>query len=429
MPSEIDNYELSNKAPENIKDLLNQIEFLFAKYLKDKEKNNSLISELVKEKWWLLVILKEVYWDKFDWESEEKFNIEKLSSFLDKISEIWEEIYRSNPELEIIIDTVWWDSPIWLAWKQFFENPNIVTNDISLMEWFFRYHLKKQWILETEETKERLKEVMFNGNFFYFIKEILWIVVSITWISESKENWNNLIQLLLLISSKVQNYSRNKLESFMDSVNNTFKNKGNIDELEVFINLLLEQIKVSFPDIYWKEHTLYKVEVILLWEFDENSKDSYYVNLLPTDNFYFRKDEENIQIESDNFPIEWKIIDSYQGRLDGMKNVNIFNTEWKKVFWWDVSEEDIKNLVWTYYILGESEWWRDVPKFAQWNIEWIRPAKDEIWEERRKNIPILEGITIPNDVPYINPDYIRVNARWKIQNWKYIKNSTQISLK
>jgi hypothetical protein len=267
---------------------------------------------------------------------------------------------------------------------------------------------------------------LFYDNSRFFIENILSYIPFSIWVHKIENKWKKLTQLLLLLRSNVTRYSPEKLNSFIEWFSKYKIEDNSLESMIKFIDFVLDLIKLHFPELASKEYTKFRVETVLLWEYKENSEDSFYLWLLPLDNFYFRKNEEIPPNENDKFPILWNLIHHYDNRLKWMKNINIFDIYWNKVFWWDIWENDITNLVWTYYILTENDWWRNVPKFAMWNVKSLRPAKDPIWEVTRKIRPLPEGISIPNDIIYINPDYVRIKARWKIQWWKYIINNNKI---
>ncbi len=413
----LENYSLSTNAPKNIKEFMVGLDFMFLSNLKNKRPDDEFLDWLIKNKGGIAAILKEVYWDKFDWESDKLFNIEELKRFLEDISEIWQEIFNTHH-----LPRQYWDSIIWVAGKYFFENEHVRTADIVLIESFFRYELIGKWINKTDDAQQREKEQSFYLDFHNDMKNLLSSVVSIVALDETTEE-DEVIQLILLLMAQAKDFSCDNLRSFLEWLNN-FSEEISKWNSNHFLTFVSDQIKESFPNIYSIEHTRYKVDIALISIQEWESIEPKIVQLLPSDHFYFKHDEDVESYEWDQFPNQWQIITSYKDRL--YKNINIFNVAWKKVFWWDVSEDDIKNIKWTYYILTEGEGWRDVPEFAKWNVEDVLPVSDPYWEELRSNHNM--EIDIPNNVSYILPEYMRLKAVWKIQNGRHIKNNAEIKL-
>lgn len=433
-------YELTSIAPKNINELILQIEFNFLAHLKAlniEESQKEKIKALLKSKWWLKNILNEVYKWRFNLESDKELDLQSLRKFLEDISEIWQEIIDNFPWFKNFQRSKSW-SPLQIAWMYYFNDESITTQDMIIIETFFRSYLVNKYIVLSKEWERKNGEVL---NAYYFSSMIqnqllLYTIYAETIlnISEAKE----VTQLLLLLVKNSSKLSQKQIEDFWAWVEQIdFKEKS-----EKPTNKLLKLIKDIFPEIFSIEDTKYKVSAILLWEYSENDSKSFNFRLIPNDNFYFRKDEEIIN-EGDTFPEAGNMIYNYEDRIDWMKDICIFDTNWNKVFWWDVWEKDIKDIKWTYYILTQSEWWRDAPEFAQANIKALKPVVDPIWDTIRAIHPLNElgqkiwdsmwinmpnNITIPNDVPFLIPEYVRALAVWKIENWKYIKNPRKINL-
>ncbi len=429
-------FNLSSNTPNNLKDLFSQIGFLFKQYEKQHTHNSKLIVELINKKWWIVPLLKSVYWDRFDWESEKQFELNSLSDFLNEVSEIWWEIiwkmysdsYQKIQEMTQIYKT----SPLWASGILLFDDENVTTQDMTFLEGFFRYYLSEKWILKTQEAQDESAK-----NFLYYqlrnlIEQFLSLVITSFALNDNIKNSDATIQLLLLVHKNIRNYSTDIWESFIEEFSNFLDEDFDISKSWKLSKNIEILVKKYFPEIYSVEHTRYKVEAVILWDIDINDPWKGVVELIPEGNFYF--DVEMKSDESNIFPESSKIIRDRSKIL--CKNANIFDVNGNKVFWWDIWLDDIKDIKGVYYILDEHTWWRDVPEFAQWSVRAIAPVKDEYGESIRKlyksSIQQEFGVdvtsNIPNDIPYVLPEYIRLKALWKIQDGKYIENNIKISL-
>lgn len=420
-------HEFTKIAPKNKAELTRQFEFHFNAYVKWNRctlEEKDFLKFLVKSKWGILWLLEDIYKWKFDFENTCELWLNDVRKFLEDISEVGQEMYnRCSFEEKMYYKAHGWDSMICFWGKNYFQNQNVTTQDIVRLETFFRMYLVDKFIKHTAETQEQVNHQFESYLLANMIRDqlLLYAIYAkhILQVPEAKD----LTQYLLLIIKFANDIKQEKAEKFLSGIESMdLKEKS-----DTWVKWLLALIQEVLPNIYTTETTKYKVQSILLGEFNEKDSSASSFRLIPEDNFYFRKNEEVVW-ENDIFPKSGNMVMSYDDRLEGRKDICIFNPDGHKVYWWDIWLEDIKKINWTYYILTQSEWWRDAPKFAQWNITSLAPVKDPIFEKHRELNPIRASIQIPNDVPYLIPEYVRALAVWKIEKWEYMKNPRKIDL-
>lgn len=420
-------YDFSKIAPKNKSELIFQLDFHFNAYLKwhgCTQEEKDFLKSLVKSKWGILWLLQDIYKEKFDFQATQELSLEDLRKFLEDISEVGQEMYNQcSFEEKMHYAANKWDSIIGFWWKNYFQNLEVKTQDIIRLETFFRMYLVDKFIVQTQETKEKLDHQFESYLLSNMVRDqlLLYAIYAehILQVPEAKK----LTQYLLLIIKYANDISQEQAEKFISGIESMdLKEKS-----DTWVKWLIALIQTVLPNIYTNEYTKYKVQNILLGKFNETDSTASSFHLIPEDNFYFRKNEEVVW-ENDVFPESGNMITSYNDRLEGRKDICIFNPEWHKVFWWDISLEDIKRIHGTYYILTQSEGWRDTPKFAQGNITSLAPVKDPIFEKIRTLNPVTASIQIPNEVPYLIPEYVRALAVWKIEKWEYIINPRKIDL-
>ncbi len=394
--------ELTKIAPKTVKDFTDQLDFFFKLYLKEYNIQNSLASKIVKEKWWISSMIKEIFWYEFNWESDEKIDIHNLEFFLFYLSKFLNKIYTNHPELKDILKEWLWTKE-WIAGKEFFNNPSVDVNEIYLIELFFKEFLVSKWIKNTSEYNNEIIKKDSQESFKILVNDLIETVVFIKWKNNNVEWWSDLIQLLLLLKTKYHQLNLEKIEDFIENINNSFEIFSKTEFEEKIIIFVLEQIKKFFPEIYWRELILYNIEAVLLWRW--KPEKSY---LLDKQNFYFKRQNEKKTGEMDQFPRNWKHLKESKND-EIFKDINIYDIYWKKVYWWDITKRHFSKLTWTYFILTENDAIDNIPKFAKTNVRVL--CKD-------KKTTQHENIT----TAYIDTDYMRIKAIWKIQNWEYIKN-------
>jgi hypothetical protein len=322
--------------------------------------------------------------------------------FLDKIYEndqgLWE-IYKE-----------WLWTKEWIAWKFYFENEYIDVHEIQIIELFFNEFLNHKWIRKTSEHQKAEQNHLLYNDFITYIEDLIWTAVYIKTSKQNIEWTDDLIQLLLLIISKTKELPTENIENFIDTSIKALEilNKQNFNNHIVWY--LLDQIKISFPEIYTRELTLFKIEAVLLWKGD--SKTTY---LLDKWNFYFSNRKKEKENKSDVFPKNNMNIIWIEEDIDWLKDIHVFDIYWKKVYNWDLVEKNISKLRWTYYILSEEDAITNIPESAKANnIALIGNIVAKHWSE-------------PLDLAFLDKDYIIINALWKIQDWKYIENVREIT--
>lgn len=420
-------YKFTKIAPKNKAELVRQFDFHFTAYLKwlrCTQEEKDFLKSLVKSKWGILWLLKDIYQWRFGFQGNHELSLENLRKFLEDISEVWQEMYNQcSFEEKMYFAGHKWDSIIGFWGKSYFRNRDVTTQDMIRLETFFRMYLVDKFITHTLEAEEKLNRQYESYLLANMVKDqlLLYAIYAehILQVREAKA----LTQYLLLIIKFANDISQEQAEKFISGIENMdLKEKS-----DTWVKWLIALIAEVLPNIYTTESTKYKVKSILLGGFNEKNSSAYSFRLIPEDNFYFRKDEEVIW-ENDVFPENGNMVMSYDDRLEWRKDICIFNPDGHKVFWWDIGIEDVKKIQGTYYILTQSEGWREAPKFAQWNITSLAPVKDPIFQKCRELNTITASIQIPNDVPYLIPEYVRALSVWKIEKWEYIKNPRKIDL-
>jgi len=100
-------------------------------------------------------------------------------------------------------------------------------------------------------------------------------------------------------------------------------------------------------------------------------------------------------------------------------NIVIFNPHGDKVYWGDISEDDIKNLKGTYYILDENTAIHSVPDYAI-----IVSANQPAIKAHR-----LSGVSnelMPNELPKLAIDYVKARAIYAIIDGRLVPNNMPI---
>lgn len=427
-------YQLSPLAPQSIQVLMQGLDFLFLRYAQDKWWSHGTILDYIKRKWGYSAFLQEIYGDVYNWESTEVFTLTSLKQFLDTISEIGDCLFQKHLTQED------WnsfrrnggDSAIWFAGKKYFHDENIQTGDIVFLEAFLRYHLVDQWIQLTESYKDEVDEFAIRATFSRdlqsFMRTILIPSVALFDMRESSE----LIQRILFLLSKAQELPIVMIREFNTRLESMSPDphieERSVQEELMYLGNVIQHLITSSCGVYGTmEFTRFRVQTVLIWEKNIDDPAKCLIKLLPSENFYFQKDEETVSEYPEEFPVQGNML-SNKNLIIGPKDCNIFDPSWNKVFWWDMSQSDIEKIQWTHYILTQSEWWSDVPDFLKGNIRSIGPTKDPFSPGYMENPITWLPIQIPNDVQWVHPDYVRMMAKAKIENGKYIENKRTIVL-
>ncbi len=405
----IEDFELTNIAPKTIEDLMNQLEYFFALYIKERWLKWSLVEEIISKNWWIDEVIKKIFWNEFDWKSKTNLNSERLMFIL--IGRFWnfiKKIYDSCPELWDYYKQWFWTKE-WVVWKIFFDNDYVDVNEISIIEEFFSDFLKNKWFKETKDFQARGHENEIYNQAYKFFQNIIEIVISINKEEEDKLWYNSLIQLLIIIIWKTREQKVEDIEQFIDSTSEIIENYSDKEYKNNLVPFLTEQVKKYFPEIYTKDLTFLQVETILLWEWKDSA--SYIVN---KSSFYFNSSDEKNTWKNDIFPENWTKIPWIEEEIEGLKDIYIYNIYWKEVYYWDMTLRDMQNLSWTYYILSDYD--------AKINIPVFLKIHEKLSSD--SNIYIF-----PNDSNiYIDTSYIKIHALWKIQDWNYIENVYEIEI-
>lgn len=175
------------------------------------------------------------------------------------------------------------------------------------------------------------------------------------------------------------------------------------------------------PSCYLTTVTEEKVKVVILKNEDETQEQ--FAAVVPPNNFYFTDSDseecDTAAYQHDTFPIEGtlKYIEEYIGGHD----CSVFRPDGHKVFWGDLEESDITSLEGTYYVLTRLDSMN--PKASA-----VTVVAQSAWPaiERNKIPNELRYMPQPNDLPCLDPRYIRLMATCKIENGTVIPNKKKV---
>ncbi len=106
--------------------------------------------------------------------------------------------------------------------------------------------------------------------------------------------------------------------------------------------------------------------------------------------------------------------------LHEFHNASLFNSLGEKVFWGDLTNEEVSQIRGPYYVLSQGASYHDVPRWAKVS-ESAMPAQDS---NRPKGMP---DKYFPPDQRLLKLAYIKAVAMGKIENGMYTKNPTEIA--
>ena len=238
--SNIDKYYLSKDAPINNKELMQQLDFIFAAYLNKYKEKGVFLRKLVTKKWWITKILKDIFKNKLIFDTNNSYNSDNLYSTLTIFSTLLNEYYYNNKLLQEKHKRIKWSGTL-LSMRQYFNNNTLNYKHVDILELFFRKYLKEKWIIREK-----------NNNSELIISDINRFLVKIKAIEKHHNiDWNQKLKdLFILLKNESNNLSSNRVKWFFDGVNEliTVENEHNPND---FFNLLISKFKNHFPEVYW----------------------------------------------------------------------------------------------------------------------------------------------------------------------------------
>lgn len=416
-------YIFSRTAPKNKGELCKQLDFHFHAYIKSRLyslEEKDFLKSLVKSKWGMMTLLKDIYGQRFHFESEKEMSSKEMMSFLESLSELGKTIYENMSQKEKLLWGYEVESEIAIAGKYYFQNDLVTYQDVIRLETFFRIYLSNKLVIPTSESEKKL-DMQYHAHMIGNIirNELLSFASYIEHIQKLTIG-AELTEYLHFLLKYANDISHQKGSAFLQEIC-----KLNLEDTsEPNAKKVLFLIQEALWEIVILEDTKNKVRSILLWSYNGNHGKSFEFRLIPENNFYFRKHEEIFEPNGDIFPKNGNML----LKENTLQNVCVFHPNGQKVYWWDLSEDDFKNIKWTYYILDEGKWWRDVPKYAKGNVTALSEVPDPYFEKIKELNPNLISKFVPKDVPFLLPEYMRTFAIWKIEKWEYTPNPKNIDL-
>lgn len=189
----------------------------------------------------------------------------------------------------------------------------------------------------TESYKDEVDEFAIRASFSRdlqsFMRTILIPSVAIFDMADSSE----LIQRMLFILSKVQELPIALVRDFhtqLESMSTEdHEEDRSVQEELISMSNRIQHLITSTCGVYGTmEFTRFRVQTVLIGEYSVDDPTKCLIKLLPSENFYFRKDEEIVSGNPEVFPIQGNML-SNKNLIIGPKDCNIFDPNGNKVFW------------------------------------------------------------------------------------------------
>lgn len=202
-------------------------------------------------------------------------------------------------------------------------------------------------------------------------------------------------------------------------------------DTEEVLTILLEYIKPKDVNPQEIQGALFKPAVI-----KNQAGETLLAEWQSADSFWFKppfgehQPDEPISL----FPNNPQIVKEYDhigqssdARIVPHKDPSYFRPDGTKVYWGDLSREDVKQIRGNYYCVAQGESYYNVP---EWAIIMASPFdNDDPNRPAESLVNTEEGQVFQPDNPvYLNPDYIRAIAIGAIVNGQFIHNKRGIEL-
>lgn len=205
---------------------------------------------------------------------------------------------------------------------------------------------------------------------------------------------------------------------------------------EALLQALLTYIKPADIECAEVQGAVFKPVVIT----DPNGKNRF-SEMQRFDSFWFRPPFENGGTEDDlsvdMFPDNPQVISNYfdydlgdalDKRVTHYKDLSYFRPDGSKVYWGDLSSNDVKIIRGNYYCVSQSESFHKVPEWA------VRMAS--FIDNEDSNRPVesfintTEGqVALPENPLLVDPDYVKAVAIGAIKNGSFIENKRACAIK
>ena len=202
-------------------------------------------------------------------------------------------------------------------------------------------------------------------------------------------------------------------------------------DTEEVLTILLEYIKPKDVNPQEIQGALFKPAVI-----KDQAGETLLAEWQSADSFWFKPpfDENQPDEQISLFPNNPQIIREYDhtgqssdARVVPHKDPSYFRPDGTKVYWGDLSREDIEIIRGNYYCVAQGESYYNVP---EWAIIMASPFdNDDPNRPAESLVNTEEGQVFQPDNPvYLHPDYIRAIAIGAIADGRFIRNKRGIQL-
>ena len=203
------------------------------------------------------------------------------------------------------------------------------------------------------------------------------------------------------------------------------------EDTEEVLTILLKYIKPKGINSEEIQGALFKPAVI-----KDQAGETLLAEWQPADSFWFKPpfDENQPDEQISLFPNNPQIIREYDhtgqssdARVVPHKDPSYFRPDGTKVYWGDLSREDIEIIRGNYYCVAQGESYYNVP---EWAIIMASPFdNDDPNRPAESLVNTEEGQVFQPDNPvYLHPDYIRAIAIGVIADGRFIRNKRGIQL-
>lgn len=203
------------------------------------------------------------------------------------------------------------------------------------------------------------------------------------------------------------------------------------EDTEEVLTILLKYIKPKGINSEEIQGALFKPAVI-----KDQAGETLLAEWQPADSFWFKPpfDENQPDEQISLFPNNPQIIRGYDhtgqssdARVVPHKDPSYFRPDGTKVYWGDLSREDIEIIRGNYYCVAQGESYYNVP---EWAIIMASPFdNDDPNRPAESLVNTEEGQVFQPDNPvYLHPDYIRAIAIGAIADGRFIRNKRGIQL-
>ena len=365
---------------------------------------------------------------KIDWESELPVTPEKLAEICEILFWTVDKIIALNPETDYrqLAKEQGGGSPFDACVRQLCNDTSLNTqHGFAII--MFGHFLKKKYLIEIKE-KEDIQKDKSRENYERFgtlAQTAIMIIYSINHEVSSKGINQALLKQVsntLLTILKSQEIELGASDNFSDFVNrleviikDTAKaDLDNKNEQSATLQAFIEQIKKLILEKCPNQLANEQDEPLIAVAETKNPEKPFLL-LRPDDLYFTYPKEQTSPGDSLNLPVASQILDQLKDEDKKIgHNVSLFDSKGKKVFWGDLSENDIPVLDGPYYVLNERDSHLQVPAWA------IIEDTGELAQDGARPEGAFTDL-MGTDKVGLDLGYIRTRAVAFIQDGKYTK--------